>query len=90
MTLVFSRDGAQVIRSRIEHHIGEVLTVVPDAMARAWAGVDATARDNARQAITARIVERLSERYAVTVQARPIIVPSAGVWCGLRDAQEET
>lgn len=90
VTLVLSRDGVQVIRSRIAHHIGEVLAEVPDAMARGWAGVDATARDNARRTIAARIVERLSGRYAVTVQVRPIIVPSAGVWCGLRETNEET
>lgn len=90
VALVFHRDGVQVIRSRIAHHIGEVLTEVPDAMARAWAGVDATARDNARQTIAARIVERLSERYAVSVQARPVIVPATNVWCGLKETNEET
>ncbi|CUX64860.1 hypothetical protein CFBP6626_24040 (plasmid) [Agrobacterium tumefaciens] len=88
--LVFSRDGVQVIRSRVAHHIGGVLGDVPADMARAWAGVDATARDGARHAIAARIVQRLSERYTVTVQTRAVIVPAANVWCGLSDAKDET
>jgi hypothetical protein len=52
--LVFSRDGVQGIRSRVAHHIGGVLADVPADMARAWAGVDATARDGARHAIRRR------------------------------------
>lgn len=90
VTQVFSRDGVQVIRSRVAYHIAGVLAQVPDDMARAWAGVDAKARDKARQAIAAEIVQRLSERYAVTVQTRPVIIPAANVWCGLSGAKDET
>lgn len=88
-SLTFQKDGATVILTRVARHIEAVLQDVPDAQARAWAGIDATVRDDARHAIAACITRRLSERYEVLPTPRPTIVPASGVWCGLQDAKPE-
>lgn len=89
VSLTFQKDGATVILSRIARHIGAVLQEVPDTQARAWAGIDAIARDHARHAIAACITRRLCERYEVLPTTRPTIVPASGVWCGLQEAKPE-
>ncbi|QEE43346.1 hypothetical protein FVA81_01480 (plasmid) [Rhizobium sp. WL3] len=89
LLLLFSRDGMPVIRSRIARHVETALHEVPDAMARNWAGTDAIARENARHAIVENIAARLSGRYTLTLQTRPVIVPSANVWCGLKTADPD-
>lgn len=88
-TLRFSRDGAPVIRSRVARHITEVFRGISDATALAWAGLDATARDDARAKIADQISQRLVERYTINIIDRPTIVPSANVWCGLTGAEDE-
>jgi hypothetical protein len=60
-----------------------------DATALAWAGIDATARDDARSNVADQISQRLVERYTINIIARPTIVPSANVWRGLMDAEDE-
>lgn len=85
VSLTLQRDGATVILSRIARHIEAALQEVPDMQARAWAGIDASGRDSARQAIAVRITQRLSERYRVLHTPRTAIVPASGVWCGLKE-----
>lgn len=87
VSLTFQKDGAAVILSRIVRHIGAVLHEVPEMQARALAGIDAIARDHARQDISKRITERLCARYAIHHNPRPVIVPATGVWCGLQEAK---
>ncbi|QLF72067.1 hypothetical protein FE840_020745 (plasmid) [Peteryoungia desertarenae] len=89
VSLMFCRDGTPVIRSRIAHHIATVMQGIPDGIAREWAGLDATARDKARQHIADQIVWRLWERYTVTLQARAVVVPTAKVWCGVAQTDPE-
>lgn len=89
VSLTFQKDGSTVILSRIARHIGAVLQDVPDAQARAWAGVDAVARDQARQDICQLITERLRARYAIHHTPRPVIVPATGVWCGRQGTKPE-
>jgi hypothetical protein len=87
VSLTVQKHGATVILSRIARHIETVLQDVPHAQARAWAGIDATARDDARHAIAACITRRLCKRYEVLPTPRPTIVPASGVWCGRKDAE---
>jgi len=89
VSLTFQKDGATVILTRVARHLEAVLQAIPDAQASAWAGIDATARDDARHAIAAFITRRLSERYEVLPTPRPTIVPASGVWCGLQDTKPE-
>jgi hypothetical protein len=89
VSLAFWRDGTRVIRRRVAHHVRAMLLDVPDSMARDWCAVDANARDRARHAIGARITGRLLERYTVTLEGRPVIVPAANVWCGLHGADSD-
>ncbi len=89
VSLTFQKDGTTVILTRVARHIEAVLQDVPDGQARAWAGIDATARDDARHAIAACITRRLCERYEVLPTPRPTIVPASGIWCGLQDAKPE-
>ncbi len=85
VSFTFQRDGATVILSRVSRHIEAALQEVPDAQARAWAGIDASRRDSARQAIAVRIAQRLNERYRVMRTPRTAIAPASGVWCGLKE-----
>lgn len=85
VSLTFQRDGATVIFSRIARHIEAALQEVSDTQARAWAGIDASGRDSARQAIAVRITQRLNERYRVLRTLSTAIVPASGVWCGLKE-----
>ncbi|ODS57413.1 MAG: hypothetical protein ABS40_04125 [Agrobacterium sp. SCN 61-19] len=84
-SLAFWRDGTKVIRSRVARYVASVLLTVPESLARDWCAVDANIRDHARLAIGASISARLLERYTVTPDARPVIVPAANVWCGISE-----
>lgn len=77
-TLVFSRDGIAVIRSRVARHIADALHDVPDA----------TARDEARLAVGQILARLLAERYSLTLSTRPVIVPAANLWCGLKKGRD--
>ena len=89
VSLTFKKDGATVILTRIARQIEAVLQDVPDAQAQAWAGVDASARDSARDAIAACITRRLCGRYTILPTPRPVIVPASQVWCGLQEAKPD-
>ncbi|THV12791.1 hypothetical protein [Rhizobium rhizophilum] len=82
LMLLFSRQGIPVIQSRVIRHIESALHDIPDAVASNWAGIDSTAREEALHDIVRNMASRLSERYTLTLQTRPVIVPSANVWCG--------
>jgi hypothetical protein len=73
LLLLLSHQGIPVIRSRVIRHIESALHDIPDAMARNWAGTDATAREEARHEILRNMASRLSELYTLTLHARPAI-----------------
>lgn len=89
VSFTFQKEGATVILSRIARHIESVLQDVPETQARAWAGIDANARESARHAIAAFITQRLCKRYTVLWTPRAAIVPASGVWCGLQEAKPD-